>query len=126
MQEEEKQGTQKNEKTEIPNSEKSTIEETVSETVSETPGTDPALAGDPVADSGGSSDEMLDDISGQLAEMLEKFDEQIEKKEQKTTLFITPSGPIAVTHEISLGNLILATLIFGAIVFNILARLIRR
>jgi len=127
MQEEEKQEIPKNEKTEISNSEKSTNEETVSDTASEAPETGPASVEIPAADSGETSfDDPMAEIIWQLAEMLEKFDEQIEKKEQETTLFITPSGPIAVNHEISLGHLIIATLIFCVLVFNVFARLIRR
>lgn len=119
MQEDVEQVIPENENPEISNSENPTNEETVTDT--------PALPEIPAA-TDGTSEELLLDISLQLAELIEKYDEQIEKKEEKevATLFLTPSGPIAVTHEISLGHLILATLLFGVLILNIFARLIRR
>lgn len=123
--ENEKQEIQKNEKNE------NSISEKINEPVDATPNDSDAPIDSVPVDIGSTapvSDPMLEEISKQLAELMEKYDEQIEKKDQKevATLFVTPSGPIAVTHEISLGHLILATLIFGAAVFNILDRLIRR
>lgn len=117
MQEDELQEIQKDDKTENLNSENDPDSETL-ETVPE--------VGAPEAVSGGTSDEILLEISGQLAEMLEKFDEQEQKTTEESTIFFTPSGQIAVSHEISLGHLIIATLLLGLAVFNIFDRLIRR
>lgn len=119
MQEDEQQVISENENPEISNSENQTNEETVTDT--------PASPEIPTATED-NSEGLLLDISLQFAELIEKYDEQIVKKEEKevATLFITPSGPIAVNHEISLGNLLIATLLFGVLVFNIIARLILR
>lgn len=118
MQEDDQQVIPKNENPEISNSENPTNEEAVTDT--------PASPEIPTAEE--NTEGLLLDISLQLADLIEKYDEQIVKKEEKevATLFLTPSGPIAVTHEISLGHLILATLLFGVLVLNIFARMIRR
>lgn len=94
---------------------------------SENPETDSAEVSIPPADSGETSfDDPMTEIVWQLATMLEKFDEQEQKASEESTIFVTPSGQIAVSHEISLGHLIIATLLFGIAVFNIFDRLIRR
>lgn len=66
---------------------------------------------------------LLSEISVQLDEMLAKFDK--EEKEYKTH-FSTPSGQIAVVHEITLGNLILSTLLVVVFIFLVLKDLVRR
>lgn len=66
---------------------------------------------------------LLSEISVQLDEMLERFEK--EEKEYKTH-FSTPSGQVVVVHEITLGNLILSTLLVVVIIFLFLKDLIRR
>lgn len=60
----------------------------------------------------------------------DRFDELIETRQQEQeeymTLFESKSGHIAVRHEITLGDLILATLLASILILQIISKVIRR
>ena len=92
------------------------IESTDSE-VSENP-----ISENPEIDGGQSGDTDMDILNGQVSELLTQF----EDSQNAVTAFDTPSGPIDVVHVVTLGDLLVSTLLASILIFLVLNQLIRR
>ena len=65
-------------------------------------------------------------ISDQFDKLMLVVEEKQEEQKDYTTLFESESGFIVVRHEMTLGDLILATLLASILIFQIIAHTIRR
>lgn len=70
----------------------------------------------------GGQDTDMDILNGQISELLTQFEES----QNVVTAFETPSGPIDVVHVVTLGDLLISSLLASILIFLVLNQLIRR